>query len=718
MTTRLGTIQSPADIKQLTVPELESLAQEIRERLIVSLSRSGGHLGPNLGVVELTLAMHYVFSTPEDKFVFDVSHQAYIHKLLTGRESRFDSIRQSGGLNGFMLRSESEHDSYGAGHAGTALSAALGMAVARDLAGGTEHIVALAGDAAFTNGISFEALNNIADQTRRLIVVLNDNEWSIDRNVGAIARILHKIVTNKNVTSLHSGATKLVERIGGKAAKQAVRRAEEAAKGMMFPSSFFEDFGLTYYGPLDGHNIGLLIETFEFLKQQDRPVLLHAITEKGRGFAPALAGQKKFHGLGPYDPETGHTHQGGQPTYSEVFANTLIKLADADSQVVAITAAMPNGTALDLFRPHHPQRYFDVGIAEEHAVIFAAGMATRGFRPFCAIYSTFLQRAFDPIVHDVCLQNLPVVFCMDRGSLSGDDGATHHGLFDISYLRPIPNIVHMVPTDEDELADMLETARLHGGPSAIRYPRGAGPGVALKPQPQAIPIGEAKLVHLTPSLAYSGNGAGLGPANGSGLGSGPGLSTSTGTGLGTVLGNGSGLGIGTGINTALGNGSGLGTGPGLSTGLGKGSGLAPANAAPAKPAEIAILGLGALLPMALQLAARLESWGFTTAVINPRFAKPLDRTLLLRHGRHAAAVVTFEDHVLAGGFGSAVLEELSAAGLATPVIRIGWPDRFIEHGKLDELRARHGVTVEAALRQLESILRTLPRRRPQAVASR
>ena len=634
MGTRLGTITSPSDIKQLSIPELESLAQEIRDRLIVSLARTGGHLGPNLGVVELTLAMHYVFSTPEDKFVFDVSHQAYVHKLLTGREDRFDSIRQPGGLNGFMLRSESPHDSYGAGHAGTALSAALGMAVARDLAGGTEHVVALAGDAAFTNGVTFEALNNIADQTRRLIVVLNDNEWSIDRNVGAIARMLHKIVTNKNVTSLHSGATKLVERIGGRAAKQAVRRAEEAAKGMMFPSSFFEDFGLTYYGPLDGHNIGLLIETFEFLKQQDRPVLLHAITQKGRGFQPALDGQKKFHGLGPYDPETGHTHQGGQPTYSEVFANSLVKLADTNDKIVAITAAMPNGTALDLFRPHHPKRYFDVGIAEEHAVVFAAGMATRGFRPFCAIYSTFLQRAFDPILHDVCLQNLPVVFCMDRGSLSGDDGATHHGLFDIAYMRPIPNIVHMVPTDEDELADMLLTASIHPGPSAIRYPRGVGPGAALKPHPEPIPIGRAKLVYTT-----------------------------------------------------------------------------DANQDP----EIAIFGLGALLPMALELAAQLEKWGFTAAVINPRFTKPLDRDLLVRYSKDAAAVVTFEDHVLAGGFGSAVLEELAQAGLTTPVIRIGWPDRFIEHGKVDELRARYGVTVEAALARLQPILQALSRRHAVAV---
>ncbi len=631
MTNRLGTIQSPADIKTLSIPELESLAQEIRERLIVSLSKTGGHLGPNLGVVELTLALHYVFSTPTDKFVFDVSHQAYIHKLLTGRESRFDTIRQPGGLNGFMLRTESEHDIYGAGHAGTALSAALGMAVARDLADGTEHIVALAGDAAFTNGITFEALNNIADQTRRLIVVLNDNEWSIDRNVGAIAKYLHKIVTNPQITSLHSGAQKLVEKVGGRGAKNIVRRAEEAAKGVLFPSSFFEDFGLTYYGPLDGHNIGLLIDTFEFLKQQDRPVLLHAITEKGRGFAPALAGQKKFHGLGPYDPETGHTHSGGAPTYSEIFAKTLVQLADSDPTVVAITAAMPNGTALDLFRPYHPTRYFDVGIAEEHAVVFAAGLATRGLKPFCAIYSTFLQRAFDPIVHDVCLQNLPVVFCMDRGSLSGDDGATHHGLFDISYLRPIPNLVHMVPTNEDELADMLETARLHPGPSAVRYPRGTGPGVARKASPQALPIGKARIVQ--------------------------------------------------------------------------------------EGEEIAIFGLGSMLPMAQELAAELGLQGFSAAVIDPRFVKPLDGELVQRYARTAAALVTFEDHVLSGGFGSAVLEELERAALTTPVIRVGWPDRFIEHGKTDELRERHGLTARAALERLAPILRALPKRGPRVLAA-
>jgi 1-deoxy-D-xylulose-5-phosphate synthase len=615
----LDEIESPADIKGFSIAQLESLAAEVRERLIRSLSQTGGHLGPNLGVVELTIALHYVFDTPTDKFVFDVSHQAYVHKLLTGRAGRFDTIRQAGGLNGFMLRTESEHDAYGAGHAGTALSAALGMAVARDLRGSKEHVVALAGDAAFTNGISFEALNNITDQTNRLIVVLNDNEWSIDRNVGAIARYLHKIVTNEHVSHLHGSAARLLERVGGKTAVGLVRRAEEAAKGMLWPSVFFEEFGLTYYGPLDGHNISELIETFKFLRTQEKPVVLHAITQKGRGFQPALDKQKKFHGLGPYDAETGETKPVAQKTYSEIFAETLVKLADENEKVVGITAAMPNGTALDHFKPFHPTRYFDVGIAEEHAVIFAAGMATQGFKPFCAIYSTFLQRAFDPIVHDVCLQNLPVVFCMDRGGLSGDDGATHHGLFDISYLRGIPNIIHMVPKDENELADMMYTAMLHDGPSAIRYPRGVGNGAKVKAHPAVLTIGKAEVIE-------DGD-------------------------------------------------------------------------------DIAIFGLGALLPMAEQLSAMLDREGYSAAVINPRFVKPLDREMLEAYAKKVSVIVTFEDHVLMGGFGSAVMEALNEMQLNVPVVRVGWPDRFIEHGKVDQLRARYGVSVEAAMEKLAPYLK-------------
>jgi 1-deoxy-D-xylulose-5-phosphate synthase len=625
----LETIHSPADLKRLNPAQMTDLAAEIRECLIQTLSKTGGHLGPNLGVVELTLALHTVFSTPEDRILFDVSHQAYVHKLLTGRVDRFATIRQPGGLNGFMLRTESPHDCYGAGHAGTALSAALGMAAARDLAGGHEHVIAVAGDAAFTNGISFEALNNIADQTKRLIVVLNDNEWSIDRNVGAIARYFHRIVTNERYNRLHDSAKRIVEKIGGKTAVEVVRRAEEAAKSMLWPSIMFEEFGLNYYGPIDGHNLPLLIETFKFLKSENRPVLLHVLTQKGRGFQPALDGQKKFHGLGPYDPETGTTKPAGVPTYSEVFATTLAKLADKDERVVAITAAMPNGTGLDLFRPHHPRRYFDVGIAEEHAVIFAAGMATRGYRPVCAIYSTFLQRAFDPIVHDVALQKLPVVFCMDRAGLSGDDGPTHHGLFDISYLRGIPEMVLMAPKDEDELGDMMATALTIDGPSAIRYPRGAVVGVQSKPEPQVIPIGKAE-----------------------------------------VLSDGS---------------------------------------------DVAILGLGNMVPLARELAERLEREGFSAAVINPRFVKPIDYDVLAQYARRVAAFVTFEDHVKMGGFGSVVTETLQDLGSAVPVVRIGWPDHFIEHGKIDALRAKYGLTVDEAYAQVQPLLHS--RRRRTLVAS-
>jgi 1-deoxy-D-xylulose-5-phosphate synthase len=621
MTKILETINSPADVKRLSIAELTELAAEIRERLILSVAKTGGHI-----------AMHFVFDTPIDSFIFDVSHQAYVHKLLTGREKHFHTIRQADGLNGFMLRTESVHDSYGAGHAGTALSAALGMAVGRDMSGGSEHIVALAGDAAFTNGISFEALNNIAAQTKRLIIVLNDNAWSIDKNVGAIAEYFHKIATNPTYNSLHDKAAELVEKFGGKAARHVARKAEEAAKGLVGRGVIFEEFGLSYFGPIDGHNLPLLIETFKFLKQQNKPVVLHAITQKGRGFQPAIEGQKKFHGLGPYHPTTGETKPAGQKTYSEVFAESLSRLADNNDKVVAITAAMPNGTALDLFRPHHPNRYFDVGIAEEHAVIFAAGMATKGYKPFCAIYSTFLQRAFDQIVHDVCLQNLPVVFCMDRGGLSGDDGPTHHGLFDISYLRSVPNLIHMVPRDEDTLADMMYTAMLHDGPAAIRYPRGTGPGVPVKARPQAVAIGKAEV---------------------------------------------------------------------LRDGY-----------------DVAVFALGAMMAEGERLAEMLEAQGLIVALIDPRFAKPVDSDCINRYGQRCGLLITLEDHVLAGGFGSAVLECVNDLELTVPVVRVGWPDAFIEHGKVESLRAKYGLTAEAAMEKARLHVRHLVEARAVAVSAR
>ena len=628
----LDSINSPADVKKIPLQDLPQLAQEIRDELIAVIAKTGGHLGPNLGVVELTIALHTVFDTPTDNFLFDVSHQAYVHKLLTGRRDRIDTIRQPGGLNGFMLRTESEHDSYGAGHAGTALSAALGMATARDMKGGKEHVVALCGDAAFTCGITYEALNNISTHTKRLIVILNDNEWSIDKNVGAIAKYLTEIVTNPRYDNLHKSMEKLAERFTGETGKQLALKAEGILKGLVStghrPSVIFEEMGLSYYGPIDGHDLPTLIRMLEFAKHHESPLLLHVLTKKSKGFDIGQAKQKKYHGVGPgtYDAAKNvETTSSGPKTYSQVFAETMIKLADMNSKVVAITGAMPNGTALDLFQPKHPDKYFDVGIAEEHAVLFAAGMATKGFKPFCAIYSTFLQRAFDQIVHDVCLQNLNVVFAMDRGGLSGDDGPTHHGLFDISYLRCIPNMVHLDASNEDELADMLFTALHHDGPIAIRYPRGTGPGVAVKPKPELIPIGKAQVVkHGTQAV---------------------------------------------------------------------------------------VLGLGALLGMAEDVAKELEAKGFSTAVINPRSVKPLDIDTISFFARSADVVITMEDHVLAGGFGSAVLEELSNVGIQVPVVRIGWPDAFVDHGKPDALRVKAGISVAATV---EKALPYLQKAKPAA----
>jgi len=617
----LDGIDSPADLKRLNETQLPQLAQEIRDELITVLSQTGGHLGPNLGVVELTIALHRVFETPLDKLVFDVSHQGYVHKLLTGRRDRFASIRQYQGLNGFLLRSESEHDCYGAGHAGTALSAALGMAVARDRRGGKDHVVVVAGDAAFTCGPSYEALNNVADHTRRFIVVLNDNEWSIAKNVGAIANYLNKIVTNDAYSHLHEKAAKFVGMIGGKFAHQLAHKVEEGVKHLLLPSVIFEELGLRYYGPIDGHDIGLLIRTFEFLKRQNEPVLLHIITQKGKGYAPAIAKPDKFHGLGKFKLETGETATASTPTYSEVLGQTLSKFADNNNNLLAITAAMPSGTGLFHFAARHPDRYFDVGIAEEHAALFACGLATQGFKPFLTIYSTFMQRAYDMVIHDIALQNLNIAICMDRAGLSGDDGPTHHGLFDIGYLRHVPNIVHMQPKDEEEFVDMLWTMlNYHQGPIAIRYPRGAGTGAKPKAQPKLLEIGKAEVVQ--------------------------------------------------------------------------------------HGREVALLGLGNMFALAQETAKLLEADGASVALINPRWIKPLDAGTLEFFARSVDIICTFEDHVLHNGFGCAVMEYLSEARIHTPVVRIGWPDQFVEHGSIPILRKKHGVTAEAAVEKIRPLLRT------------
>ena len=624
----LSRIHSPADVKALPEADLPELAAEVRAELIRILSQTGGHLGPNLGVVELTLALHRVFETPKDKFVFDVSHQGYVHKLLTGRAGRFDTIRQYQGLNGFLLRTESEHDCYGAGHAGTALSAALGMAVGRDLRGGDEHVVCIAGDAAFTCGVSFEALNNVANSTDRLIVVLNDNEWSIAKNVGAIAEYLNRIVANPAYAHLHEKAAQFVERLGGKTARKLAGKIEAGVKNLIAPSVIFEDLGLRYYGPIDGHDIGLLIRTFEFLKTQTEPVILHILTTKGKGYAPALAKPDKFHGLGKFEPDTGETVAAPTPTYSELLGKTLADFADRDNRIVAITAAMPTGTGLIGFAKRHPRRFYDVGIAEEHAALFAGGLATQGLKPFLAIYSTFMQRAYDMIIHDLALQNLDVALCMDRAGLSGDDGPTHHGLFDIGYLRPVPGLVHMQPKDEDEFVDMLWTMAHYRGPIAIRYPRGAGTGAKPKAQPRLLEIGKAEVVR--------------------------------------------------------------------------------------HGQRVALFGLGNMCEVALAAAELLEAHGIHAAVINPRWIKPLDTATLEFFARGCDVICTLEDHVLPNGFGAAVMEHLAEQRILTPVVRVGWPDEFIEHGSVPVLREKHGLTAKATT---DKILAALPARPAAANAA-
>ena len=631
-TNLLPTIRGPGDIKALKEKDLPQLAQEVRDELISVLSRTGGHLGPNLGVVELTIALHRVFETPKDKFVFDVSHQGYVHKMFTGRLDRISTMRQYEGLNGFLLRTESEHDCYGAGHAGTAISAGLGMAVGRDLRGTDENVVVVAGDAAFTCGISYEALNNAKSQTKRFIVVLNDNEWSIAKNVGAIASYLNNIVANPTYAGLHDKARRFVEAIAGKTAVKLAHKVEEGVKGLLVPSVIFEELGLRYYGPIDGHDIGLLTRTFEFLKTQDEPVLLHILTKKGKGYEPAIAKPDKFHGLGKFAADTGETAPATSPTYSELLGKTLGKFAESNKNIVTITAAMPSGTGLGLFQAQHPTRYFDVGIAEEHAALFACGLATQGLKPFLTIYSTFMQRAYDMIIHDMALQNLNVALCMDRAGLSGDDGPTHHGLFDIGYLRHVPNIIHMQPKDEDEFIDMLWTMANHtSGPIAIRYPRGAGTGAVPKPTPKLLEIGKAEVVQ--------------------------------------------------------------------------------------HGRDVAIFGLGNMFEVAEEAARKLEERGVSVALINPRWIKPLDTGTLEFFARGSQVLCTLEDHVLHNGFGAAVMEHLYEQSIHTPVVRIGWPDQFIEHGTIPILRKKHGLTADALVEKVMPLLQKKSPRQTQPSAA-
>lgn len=495
----LDGIRSPADVKRLKPEELPLLAQALRERVIETTAKNGGHIGPNLGVVELTIGLHRVFNTPEDRFCFDVAHQGYIHKLLTGRnDERFDRIRQSSGLSGFLSRAESEHDAFGAGHAGTALSAALGMAAARDQRGSDENVVALCGDAAFSCGITMEALNNVATTTKRLIIILNDNKWSIAKNVGALSRYFNELITTSAYNRLNDDIERfLLKMPGGDAIVKMGAKWKQETKDFFVSSSIFEQYGIRYIGPIDGHDQKQVEHYLEFAKSAKQPVLLHIMTEKGHGYDVAIKNPERFHGASPFDTKSGKgtsAAPGTPPKYQDVMGETVTKLAHSDKSVVGITAAMPAGTGLNILEESLPDQFFDVGIAEEHAVLFAAGMATSGFHPVCAIYSTFLQRAYDQIIHDVALQNLPILFCLDRAGLSPNDGATHHGLFDLSYLRCVPGVIVMAPSDEDELADMIATGLAFQGPAFVRYPRGSALGVEIKNSPSAIEIGKSNRI--------------------------------------------------------------------------------------------------------------------------------------------------------------------------------------------------------------------------------
>jgi 1-deoxy-D-xylulose-5-phosphate synthase len=648
MSRYLEMVDAPLHVKKLTLAQLQEFAEEIRRELITALSKNGGHLGPNLGVVELTLALHYVFSTPKDKFVWDVSHQIYVHKLLTGRKDRFHTIRSTGGLSGFAMRSESDHDCYGAAHAGTALSAALGIAAARDKRGTDENVVAIIGDAALTNGISFEAMNNVAQTTKKFIAVLNDNEWSIAKNVGAISSYLNKLITHPSYNKLAKDFERFVRRLPkGELALKLAHKAEEGFKGALTEvglqpsqstmesdgrggygsSLIFEEMGMRYLGPIDGHDLPLLISTLEFAKTCDHPIVIHVLTQKGKGFEAALKNPEKFHGLGPYDVATGATapaKPGTPPNWQDVFGNAMVKLCQKDNSIVGITAAMPTGTSLKILEKALPNRYYDVGIAEEHAVLFACGMATMGFHPVCAIYSTFLQRAYDCIVHDAALQDLPVIFCMDRAGLSPQDGPTHHGLFDISYVRSVPNCIAMAPKDEDELVDMMFTATHERHPTFIRYPRGPAEGVPIKEQPKLLDIGKAEIIQ-----SFSSAGS----------------------------------------------------------------------------RKVALFPLGNMMGLARKVAAQLAAEDCDVAIINPRFVKPIDAGTTEFFGRTADLVVTFEDHVLQGGYGSAVLELFNEKRVTTPVIMVGWPDQFIEHGtNVDDLRKKYGLTVENTVSRVKAEL--------------
>lgn len=599
----LDKIEKPEDVKKLSVSELTKLASELRHFIIDRVSQNGGHLAPNLGTVELTLALYSVFHFPQDKLVWDVGHQAYTHKILTGRKEAFATLRKKGGITGFPNRFESPYDAFGVGHASTSISAALGMAIARDAKGEHNQVIAVIGDGALTGGESFEALNNAGDLGKKLIVILNDNEMSIDANVGAMSEYLSRIRMAPQYARAKRDMGNLlmsIPHIGGKVYKTA-SHLKDGVRSALVPGSIFEEMGFHYVGPIDGHNIGLLEEVLQRAKEMEGPILIHIHTIKGKGYIPAEKAPEKFHGVGCFDPSTGKSAPKANkaPSYTSVFSQALIELAKDRPDILAITAAMPSGTGLKAFGKAYPKRFFDVGIAEEHAMTLAAGMAAAGMHPVIALYSTFAQRAYDQLIHDVCLQNLPVTLCLDRAGLVGEDGPTHHGVFDLSYLRQMPNMCVMAPKDEEELRHMLATAIDIEGPSAVRYPRGCGLGVELTDSFEKLPIGKAEVLQAE--------------------------------------------------------------------------------------GDIAFLAVGTMVEQAKKAAAILAEDGIKAAVVNMRFIKPLDRELLRGYAKSKKLLITAEENMLAGGFGSAVAEFLADEGLSVPLLRFGLPDRFIEQGTRSEL---------------------------------
>lgn len=622
MTGMLSSLNLPDDMKKLTFSELAELADELRQVILDVCSVNGGHVAPSLGVVELTIALHRVFDSPRDRIIWDVGHQAYAHKLLTGRYERFHTLRKLGGISGFPKRAESPHDAFDVGHSSTSISAALGFATARDLKGEHNKVIAVIGDGSMTGGLAYEGLNNAGHLNKDLVVVLNDNEMSIAENVGALSNFLSRTITSEYFHRIRKEVGSFLrnrERFG-RSVLHIARRAEESLKGLFTPAMLFQAFGFEYVGPIDGHNTERLVQTLEHVKHFDNAVLIHVITKKGKGYPPAETNPSLFHGVGPFDLTSGkvRSSKGCTASYTGIFGETLKKIAADDELVLAITAAMPDGTGLSSFAAEYPDRFFDVGISEQHGVTFAAGLAAEGFRPVFAVYSSFLQRAYDQ-VFDVCLQNLPVVFAIDRAGPVGNDGPTHHGMFDISYLRVFPGITIMAPKDENELQHMLMTALLHPGPVAIRYPRGSGYGVPLDQCLLPLEIGRGELLR--------------------------------------------------------------------------------------EGCDGAILAIGTMVRPGLSAAERLGDEGIRLSVVNARFAKPLDRQLILDMARRTGRLVTVEENALDGGFGSAVLELLEEEGLDGVQVKcLGYPDRYVEQGEQSELRAMYGLDTDGIVRSVREFI--------------